>query len=85
MGIIGTGATCIQALPHLAKYAKEVYVFQRTPSAVDARNNAPTELKSFAGQVATKSGWQKERAQNFNAFVTNTTPNPEVDMVNDAW
>jgi cation diffusion facilitator CzcD-associated flavoprotein CzcO len=85
VGIIGTGATCIQALPYLTKYAKEVYVFQRTPSAVDVRNNAPTDAKWFEEQVAKKGGWQKERAMNFNAFITNTNPKPEIDMVNDAW
>jgi cation diffusion facilitator CzcD-associated flavoprotein CzcO len=85
VGIIGTGATCVQALPHLAKYAKEVYVFQRTPSAVDVRNNAPTDSKWFEEQVAKKGGWQKERAMNFNAFITNTNPRPEINMVNDAW
>src|SRR5258708_10090019 len=32
VGIIGTGATAVQAIPELAKVAGELYVFQRTPS-----------------------------------------------------
>ena len=43
VGIIGTGATAIQCVPPLARAAGALYVFQRTPSSVDARNNAPTD------------------------------------------
>ena len=39
VGIIGTGATAIQAIPHLGKGAGHLYVFQRTPSSVDERRN----------------------------------------------
>lgn len=85
VGIIGTGATCIQALPHVAKWAKEVYIFQRTPSSVGVRNNKPTDTEWFKEQVAQKPGWQQERAVNFNSFVSNVEPKPNVDMVNDAW
>ena len=41
VGIIGTGATAVQAVPHLAKYAKELYIFQRTPSSVDVTWQPP--------------------------------------------
>jgi cation diffusion facilitator CzcD-associated flavoprotein CzcO len=43
VGIIGTGATAIQCVPHLAKSVKQLLVFQRTPSAVDVRGNRPTD------------------------------------------
>lgn len=33
VGIIGTGATAVQCVPHLGAAAKELYVFQRTPSS----------------------------------------------------
>jgi cation diffusion facilitator CzcD-associated flavoprotein CzcO len=85
VGIIGTGATCIQVLPQLAKWAKEVYVFQRTPSSVDVRQNSPTDPDWFNEQVGNKKGWQRERATNFNLFVTNTNPKPDVDLINDGW
>ena len=42
VGIIGTGATAIQCIPHLGEAAQHLYVFQRTPSSVDERNNTPT-------------------------------------------
>ena len=31
VGIIGTGATAIQCIPHLGAHAQQLYVFQRTP------------------------------------------------------
>src|SRR6185436_15412940 len=34
VAIIGTGATAVQCVPHLAQAAKELYVFQRTPSSI---------------------------------------------------
>ena len=42
IGIIGTGATAVQAIPELAKIAKELYVFQRTPSSIDVRDQRET-------------------------------------------
>jgi cation diffusion facilitator CzcD-associated flavoprotein CzcO len=47
VGILGTGATAIQAVPKLAKYAKELYVFQRTPSAVSWRGQRETDLEEW--------------------------------------
>lgn len=44
VGFIGTGASAVQAVPHLAQWAKKLIVFQRTPSAVDSRNNCPPDL-----------------------------------------
>src|SRR6185437_11360835 len=43
VGIIGTGASAVQAIPRLAKTAKELYVFQRTPSGIDPRNDRGRE------------------------------------------
>ena len=80
VGIIGTGSTGIQATPELAKTAKHLYVFQRTPSSVDVRGNRPT-APDFAGSLA--SGWQRERRHN---FTTLTSGGPAaIDMVNDSW
>ena len=43
VGIIGTGATAVQCVPHLGAGAKQLYVFQRTPSSIDVRDNRPTD------------------------------------------
>jgi cation diffusion facilitator CzcD-associated flavoprotein CzcO len=80
VGIIGTGATAVQAVPQLAKYAKELFVFQRTPSAVGERGQRPTDAEWFKNQ---KPGWQEERILNFTHCVTGVQP--EVDLVQDGW
>lgn len=43
VGILGTGATAVQAVPQLAKWAKELYVFQRTPANVSSRGQGETD------------------------------------------
>jgi cation diffusion facilitator CzcD-associated flavoprotein CzcO len=80
VGIVGTGATAVQAVPQLAKTAKELYVFQRTPSAVGERNNGPTDVEWF---TSLPPGWQAERIENFTHAVTGVQP--EENLVNDGW
>jgi cation diffusion facilitator CzcD-associated flavoprotein CzcO len=80
VGIIGTGATAIQCVPHLARAAKQLFVFQRTPSSVDVRANRPTDPQWAAGLAA---GWQRERIENFQ-LLTNGGQAAE-DLVADAW
>ena len=41
VGIIGTGATAVQCIPHVGESAGHLYVFQRTPSSIDVRANRP--------------------------------------------
>lgn len=83
VGIIGTGATAVQMVPELAKYAKELFIFQRTPSMVHARNQRKTEPTEWRESVATGPGWQKDRLENFAENVSGH--NPEKDLVNDGW
>jgi len=45
VAIIGTGATAVQCVPHLGEAAEKLYVFQRTPSSIDIRNNKTTDAK----------------------------------------
>jgi len=81
VAIIGTGATAVQCVPHLAKSAKELLVFQRTPSSIDVRNNEPIDPDWFA-EIATP-GWQKRWYDN---FVDNQSQSfPEEDYVMDGW
>ena len=58
VGIIGTGATAVQAVPALGENAKELYVFQRTPSSIDVRDDWPTDPEWAAKR---KPGWQAKR------------------------
>ncbi len=80
VGIIGTGATGVQAVPQLAAAAKDVYVFQRTPAAVGIRGNRPTDAAWFNNL---EPGWQDQRMRNFTQAVTGEMP--DVDMVDDGW
>jgi cation diffusion facilitator CzcD-associated flavoprotein CzcO len=80
VGIIGTGATAVQVVPQLARTAKEVYVFQRTPSAVGVRGQRPTDPEWFA---SLEPGWQAERQRNFTEVVTGGKP--DRDLVADGW
>ncbi|KAF7348279.1 Phenylacetone monooxygenase [Mycena sanguinolenta] len=82
VGIIGTGATAIQAVPQLAKWAKHLYVFQRTPSSVDVRGQRPTDPNEWAKMTSTK-GWQRARSENFISRLVKT-PSGE-DLVDDGW
>lgn len=60
VGIIGTGASAVQIIPRVARAAKELYVFQRTPSAIDVRDDVPTDPE-WAAKLET--GWQKARRE----------------------
>jgi cyclohexanone monooxygenase len=80
VAIIGTGATAIQVVPHVGKAARQLYVFQRTPSSVDVRGNRPTD-PGWAASL--EPGWQRARQENFNTIM-NGEP-VEVDLVQDMW
>ena len=81
VAVVGTGATAVQIVPKLAESAKEVLLFQRTPSTVGPRYNRPTDSDWFRNQPP---GWQAERRVN---FLENITPgaHPNGDLVDDGW
>ena len=80
VAIIGTGATAVQCIPHLGASAKALYVFQRTPSSIDVRNNRPTDP---AWAESLQPGWQKERMENFNVLTSGGIV--DQDLVMDGW
>ena len=80
VGIIGTGATAVQCIPPLGRDAKELCVFQRTPSSVDVRNNHPIDPAWFA---TLKPGWQQEWLMNFATLQTGGFA--DEDLVKDGW
>ena len=80
VGIIGTGATAVQCVPHLGAAAKELFVFQRTPSSVDVRNDRPTDP---AWAASLQPGWQRARMDNFTTVISGGRF--DVDLVNDGW
>jgi cation diffusion facilitator CzcD-associated flavoprotein CzcO len=80
VGLIGTGATAVQCVPHLASSAKHLSVFQRTPSTVDVRGNQPTDATWAA---ALEPGWQRRRIENFQILTAGGEC--DEDLVGDAW
>ncbi len=82
VAIVGTGASAIQAVPFLARHAKQLYVLQRTASTVDERINTRTDGSWLA---TLQPGWQRERQMNFHrAAIDGLTPG-EQDRICDIW
>jgi cation diffusion facilitator CzcD-associated flavoprotein CzcO len=81
VGILGTGASAVQVIPHVAAAAKHLYVFQRTPAAVGYRGNRPTSPE-FAEELRHYPGWQRQRMYNFHDVLRGAA---EVDLVGDGW
>ena len=80
VGIIGTGATAVQCVPHVGEHAEQLVVFQRTPSSIDVRGNKPTD-PNWAASLG--PGWQQRRMTNFNVLVSGGFE--EEDLVSDGW
>ncbi|MGB2238846.1 MAG: flavin-containing monooxygenase, partial [Pseudomonadales bacterium] len=80
VAVIGTGATAVQCVPHLGAAAKALYVFQRTPSSIDVRNNQPTDPDWMSNQP---TGWQDNRRKNFESIMTGAVVSE--DLVADGW
>ncbi|MFI6344363.1 flavin-containing monooxygenase [Streptomyces sp. NPDC050560] len=80
VGVVGTGATGVQAIPMLAADARHLYVFQRTPSAVGVRGQRRTTARDVG---ADRPGWAGERRENFLRIVSGEPA--ERDLVADGW
>ena len=80
VAVIGTGATAVQCVPHLGASAQHLYVFQRTPSSIDVRNNQPTQTGWIDNQ---KPGWQDERRRNFESIMAGAQVKEA--LVSDGW
>ncbi len=80
VGIIGTGATSVQSVPHLGEWADELHVFQRTPSSIDVKQNPATDPE-WVKEL--KPGWHQHRMDNFNNQVSGVPQ--AVDLINDGW
>ena len=72
VGIIGTGATAVQAVPELAKIVGDLYVFQRTPSSIDVRDQRETSQDEFE-EWAKEPGWARARRERFSRISAGRT------------
>lgn len=80
VAVIGTGATAVQVVPEVAKYAKQLLVFQRTPTSTGVRDQRETP-EDYVD--LDRPGWQRERRYNFQALFSGIPQ--AVDMVADGW
>ncbi|MEM7001924.1 MAG: NAD(P)/FAD-dependent oxidoreductase, partial [Pseudomonadota bacterium] len=72
VGIIGTGATAVQAVPEIAKVVDELYVFQRTPSSVDVRDQRETTAEEIS-TWKNEPGWARARRARFSKISAGRT------------
>ncbi|KAL5355548.1 hypothetical protein BJX96DRAFT_184154 [Aspergillus floccosus] len=79
VGIIGTGASAIQLVPKLAQNAKKLYVFQRTPSSIQFRDNRLYDAKAL--RVSLRPGWQTQRMSEFADILTGTIVDRDCDSL----
>ncbi|MGI8334217.1 flavin-containing monooxygenase [Actinomadura scrupuli] len=82
VAVIGTGASGIQVIPHVARSAEHLYVFQRTPSYIDERGDVPLDPEWVK---TLKPGWQKERQRNFHTAAFEAFAPGQPDLVCDGW
>lgn len=80
VGVLGTGASAMQIVPHLGRSAGRLFVFQRTAAAVAERNNKPTDPEWAA---SLETGWHRKRVTNFTAITSGM--DVEHDLIDDSW
>ena len=77
VGILGTGATAVQVIPEIAKVVKELYVFQRTPSSIDVRDQRETTEE----EIEIKDGRRKAiQRKVFPGYIL-----VQMEMNDDSW
>ena len=72
VGIIGTGATAVQVIPEIAKVVGELYVFQRTPSSIDVRDQRATTQEEI-DTWQNEPGWARARRKRFSKISAGRT------------
>ncbi|MBL7488821.1 NAD(P)/FAD-dependent oxidoreductase [Frankia sp. AgB1.9] len=82
VAVIGTGASGVQVIPHLARSAEHLYVFQRTASSIDERGDIPTDPE-WAKTL--QPGWQEERRHNFHTAAYEAFAPGQPDLICDGW
>jgi cyclohexanone monooxygenase len=82
VAVIGTGASGIQIIPHLARSAEHLFVFQRTATYIAERGDMPTDPEWVK---TLRPGWKKERERNFHTGAFEAYAPGQPDLVCDAW
>ena len=70
VGVIGTGSSAIQSIPIIAKQARHVYVFQRTPNYSMPAQNAPLDPEYERRVKAGYAEFRRQARESRVGFVT---------------
>jgi cyclohexanone monooxygenase len=71
VGVIGTGSSAIQSIPLIAREAKSLVVFQRTPTYTVPARNSPIDPAYEARVKADYAGFRARNSRTINAFGSN--------------
>jgi cyclohexanone monooxygenase len=63
VGVIGTGSSAIQSIPLIARQARQLYVFQRTPNYSVPAHNAPLDAERERRVKADYAGFRKHNSE----------------------
>ena len=66
----------LQVIPPMAKAAKHLYVFQRTPSSIDIRADRPTDPERWA-KDASEPGFAYRRRAYFDVSNSSNAAKPD--------
>src|ERR1700759_164633 len=74
VGVIGTGATAVQAIPEIAQQAKHLTVFQRTPNFCVPARNGSVDPQVTKARKADYDGVRERIKNSFFGFELNFIP-----------
>ncbi len=74
VGVIGTGATAVQAIPEIAQQAKHLTVFQRTPNFCVPARNGRVDPEVTRARKADYDGIRQRIKDSFFGFELNFIP-----------
>jgi cyclohexanone monooxygenase len=77
VGVIGTGSSAIQSIPIIARQAKHLYVFQRTPNFSVPAHNAPLDPEYERWVKAHYAELRRKNRESRSGFVVPTNANTE--------
>ena len=79
VGVIGTGATAVQAIPEIAQQAKHLTVFQRTPTFCVPARNGRVDPEVSKARKADYDGVRQRIKNSFFGFELNFIPKSVIE------
>jgi cation diffusion facilitator CzcD-associated flavoprotein CzcO len=79
VGVVGTGATAVQAIPEIAQQAKQLTVFQRTANYCVPARNGKVDPELIKARKADYEGVVQRIRESFFGFEYNFIPKPVLE------